>query len=149
MFPFDGMLGSMKILGITVILVGITFAIWTAEALHFGHRISATLLLAGISALALGFAKGRTKIAPHNVVGNLADVLQVLGEQLRDANGRERDHDTIHFGSAEIELSLTAETGTEGAITFKVIEGVSKRNISSTTRLNVTVHPTGMLEIGQ
>lgn len=141
----------MKIFGIALFLVGLTIAVWTTEDLHLGYQISATMLMVGITLLVYGFTRTKKPISRQNIVGDLADVLESLGEQLQEANARKREVGTIALGSAEVELSLTTETGVEGSMTFKVIEGVSKHAVSSTTRLKVMVYPMdeGGYEIGQ
>lgn len=69
----------------------------------------------------------------------LADVLQHLGGELREA--QRRGGGTIAWMSAEVEMELAVETTGSGTVKFWVVSGDASRAHTRATRIKVTLTP--------
>lgn len=69
----------------------------------------------------------------------LADVLQALGAELRDA--QQRGGSTIAWMSAEVEMEVAVETTGAGGVRFWVLNADASRARTQTTRVKVNLSP--------
>lgn len=69
----------------------------------------------------------------------LADVLQQLGEELREA--QRRGGETIAWMSAEVEIEVAIETTGSGGVRFWVLNGQAERAHTHLTRIKVNLSP--------
>lgn len=69
----------------------------------------------------------------------LADVLQALGAELRDA--QRRGGGTIAWMNAEVEMEVAVDTSGSGGVRFWVVNGDVTRGVTRTTRVKVSLTP--------
>lgn len=140
----------LRLVGALLLAAGAVVGVWSAPEMNDGLRFALTSIT--VALLLLFFARqprAAMSRAAHPV-GSLSDVLVSLGEQLRRAHEAERPHGTIVFSSAEVELSVTTETTHDGSVSFKVLEGGTKRQNGETSILRLQVSPTSWgYEVGQ
>jgi hypothetical protein len=69
----------------------------------------------------------------------LADVLQSLGEELRDA--AERGGSTLSWMNASVEMEVAVEASAGGGVKFWVLNADTAGSLTRTTRITVNVTP--------
>ncbi len=69
----------------------------------------------------------------------LADVLQSLGQELRDA--AERGGSTLSWMNASIEMEVAVEASAGGGVKFWVLNAEAAGSLTRTTRVTVNVTP--------
>jgi hypothetical protein len=80
-------------------------------------------------------------IATQHAVGGLAEVLNQLGAELRQASAS--GEDPIIFGGADVELSLTLEATAGGGVKFWVINADADSSYTRGAKITVHVYPGG------
>jgi hypothetical protein len=69
----------------------------------------------------------------------LADVLQALGAELREA--QQRGGGTIAWINAEVEMEVAVDTSGSGGVRFWVVNADTTRGVTRTTRVKVNLTP--------
>jgi hypothetical protein len=69
----------------------------------------------------------------------LADVLQALGEELREA--QQRGGGTIAWMNAEVEMEVAVDTSGSAGVKFWVLNADAARGVTRTTRVKVSLTP--------
>lgn len=77
-------------------------------------------------------------VTPTDRLG-LADVLQALGAELRDA--QRRGGGTIAWINAEVEMEVAVDTSGTAGVKFWVLNGGAAHGVTRTTRVKVALTP--------
>jgi hypothetical protein len=69
----------------------------------------------------------------------LADVLEQLGEELREASGR--GGATLAWMNASVEMEVAIEASASGGVKFWVLNAEAAAGLTRTTRITINLNP--------
>jgi hypothetical protein len=130
------------------ILAGASFCLALLLLLYGAREGVQSYMLIGIVPLAVSlvlfvFSSWRRSPIADDVkqVGELADVLGALGQEIRAANMRHRERDSIKWNTGELTLDVKVEGTASGGFSFKVVNGGVGRRVSRTTTIKLNLWP--------